>query len=72
MAIRDIVTRGYGNGTYDPGVNDIPTRGYSIGVAVIPEPIIAAACQIARPWVAQIAAVYRGQIADVSEKGAPR
>lgn len=30
MAIRDVVTRGFGNGTYDPGVNKIPTRGYSI------------------------------------------
>lgn len=35
MAIRDVVTRGYGNGTYDPGVNDIPTRGYTIGAAVV-------------------------------------
>ena len=31
MAIRDIVTRGYGNGTYDPGVNKLPVRGYTIG-----------------------------------------
>ncbi len=34
MAIRDIVTRGFGNGTYDPGVNKLPTRGYSIGAVV--------------------------------------
>jgi len=32
MAIRDIVTRGYGNGTYDPGVADVPVRGFTIGV----------------------------------------
>ena len=34
MAIRDIVTLGFGNGTFSPGVNDIPTLGYSIGAAV--------------------------------------
>lgn len=34
MAIRDIVTRGYGNGTYSPGVNKLPTLGYAIGEAV--------------------------------------
>ena len=34
MAIRDIVTRGFGNGTYDPTVNDVPTRGYTIGEVV--------------------------------------
>jgi hypothetical protein len=28
MAVRDIVTRGFGNGTYDPGVSKVPTRGY--------------------------------------------
>ncbi len=33
MAIRDIVTRGFGNETYDPGVNDLPVRGFSIGAA---------------------------------------
>ena len=31
MAIRDIVTRGYGNGTYDPGVSSVVVRGYTIG-----------------------------------------
>lgn len=34
MAIRDIVTMGYGNGTFSPGVNKIPTLGYSIGAAL--------------------------------------
>ena len=29
MAIRDVVTRGYGNGTYDPGVARVPARGYT-------------------------------------------
>ena len=38
MAIRDIVMRGYGNGTFNPGVTKLPTRGYSIGTvaAVVP------------------------------------
>ena len=35
MAIRDVVTAGFGNGTYDPGVSKLPTRGYTIGVAVV-------------------------------------
>lgn len=30
MAIRDVVTMGYGNGTFSPGVSKIPTLGYSI------------------------------------------
>lgn len=29
MAIRNVVTRGYGNGTYSPGVAFVPMRGYS-------------------------------------------
>ena len=28
--IRDVVTRGFGNGTFSPGVNALPVRGYSI------------------------------------------
>ena len=35
MAIRDVITRGFGNGTFDPVVNKLPTRGYSIGSAVV-------------------------------------
>ena len=35
MAIRDIIVRGFGNGTYDPGVSKLPTRGYSISSVVI-------------------------------------
>jgi hypothetical protein len=34
MAIRDVVTRGFGNGTFNPGVNKLPTRGYSISSVV--------------------------------------
>lgn len=34
MAIRDIVTRGYGNGTYSGTIAKVVTRGYSIGEAV--------------------------------------
>lgn len=29
MAIRDVVTRGFGNGTYDPAVYDLPVKGYT-------------------------------------------
>lgn len=36
MAIRAIVTRGFGNETFSPGVSKLPTRGYSIG-AVAPD-----------------------------------
>ncbi len=36
MAIRDIVTLGFGNGTYDPGVGKLPTLGYSTGVTTPP------------------------------------
>ena len=35
MAIRDVVTMGFGNGTYSPGVAKLPTFGYSIGEATI-------------------------------------
>ena len=33
MAIRNIVTRGFGNGTFDGSISLIVTRGYGIGVA---------------------------------------
>jgi hypothetical protein len=36
MPIRNIVTRGFANGTFQPGVNTLPTRGYSL--AAIPSP----------------------------------
>ncbi len=39
MAIRDIVTAGFGNGTYDPGVNKLPTRGYSTASATPPDKV---------------------------------
>lgn len=35
MAIRDVVTIGYGNGSFSPGVSKIPTLGYGIGAAVV-------------------------------------
>ncbi len=35
MAIRDIITLGFGNGTFSPGVNKLPTLGYSIGAAIV-------------------------------------
>ena len=33
MAIRTIITRGYGNGTFDGSIAEIVTRGYTIGEA---------------------------------------
>ena len=43
MAIRDVVTMGFGNGTFSPGVNKLPTFGYSIGEALNPIAICVAA-----------------------------
>ena len=34
MAIKTIVTRGYGNGTFDGSIAELVTRGYTIGEAV--------------------------------------
>ena len=34
MTIAGVVSRGYGNGAYDPGVAFVPTRGYTIGVDI--------------------------------------
>lgn len=36
MAIRTVVTRGYGNGTFNGTIALVVTRGYAIGVAVAP------------------------------------
>lgn len=36
MAIRTIITRGYGNGTFNGTIGLVVTRGYTIGAAVIP------------------------------------
>ena len=38
MPIRDIVTRGFGNGTFSPGVNRLPVRGYSIEEEAVATP----------------------------------
>ena len=35
MAIRTVVTRGYGNGTFNGTIPLVVTRGYSIGAAVV-------------------------------------
>lgn len=52
MAIREIVTRGFGNGTYSPGVNKIPTRGYNIVEAVdVPEAIYITAVTLSLPTI---------------------
>ena len=50
MAIRDVVTGGFGNGAFSPGVNKLPTRGYSIGAVAVdlsPFCIVAFGFQIA-------------------------
>lgn len=33
MAIRTVVTRGFGNGTFNGTIGDVVTRGYAIGAA---------------------------------------
>lgn len=38
MAIRTVVTRGYGNGTFDGSTALVATRGYLAGAAVVPPP----------------------------------
>lgn len=35
MALRDVVTRGYGNGVFSPGVSKVVTRGYTVAAVVI-------------------------------------
>ena len=34
MAIRTVITRGYGNGTFNGTIGLVTTRGYSIGAAL--------------------------------------
>lgn len=36
MAIRTVVTRGYGNGTFNGTISLVVIRGYTIGAVVIP------------------------------------
>ncbi len=38
MAIKTVVTRGYGNGTFSGTIADVSTRGYTIGAAVATTP----------------------------------
>ena len=38
MAIRTVVTRGYGNGTFSGTIALVTTRGYAIGAAVVVVP----------------------------------
>lgn len=54
MAIRDVVTMGYGNGTYDPGVNKLPTLGYAIGEVVLSTPMLVVAYDAYRAGPAAI------------------
>lgn len=37
MAIAQVVTRGYGNGTYNGSVSEVVTRGYDIAEQAIPD-----------------------------------
>ncbi len=39
MAIRSVITRGYGNGTFNGTITLVVPRGYAIGVAVIADPV---------------------------------
>ena len=39
MAIRTVVTRGYGNGTFNGTIALVVTRGYAIGTDATPAPI---------------------------------
>jgi hypothetical protein len=48
MAIRDIICLGFGNGTYDPGVNKLPTLGYAIGEVVLATPMLVRAYGVYR------------------------
>ena len=34
MAIRTVITAGYGNGTFNGTIKDVTVRGYSIGIAL--------------------------------------
>ena len=37
MAIRSVVTMGFGNGTFNGSISEVVTRGYGIGEAVVVE-----------------------------------
>ena len=50
MAIRTLVTRGFGNGTFDGSIALIVTRGYSIGET---PPIWTAATPASTTWAAE-------------------
>ena len=39
MAIRTVVTRGYGNGTFNGTIALLITRGYAISAAATPAPV---------------------------------
>ena len=39
MAIRTVITRGFGNGTFNGTIALVATRGYSIGAVVIFDPL---------------------------------
>ena len=53
MAIRDIVTRGFGNGVYSPGNALIPTRGFDSAVppSGVTGPVLLDGMMLSIPWV---------------------
>ena len=55
MAIRTVVTRGYGNGTFDGTIALVVTHGYAISVAV-------AAAVVARPTIPISAPFFRVRV----------
>lgn len=38
MAIKTIITRGYGNGTFSGSIKDVVTKGYSIATITVSNP----------------------------------
>lgn len=65
MAIRDIVLRGYGNGTFSPGVGKVPTRGYSIAEVITTDGLFFTDVSINSPQFTTIS-IKSPSFADVS------
>ena len=52
MAIRTVITRGYGNGTFDGTIALVVARGYTVGAAVAaPTPAVEVPAVAAPGWV---------------------
>lgn len=61
MAIRTVVTSGFGNGTFDGTIALVVTRGYGAGAAVAP--VVAADPQVFGTWT-RIPIIYSGAATD--------